>query len=277
MKTEISKQFKWGFILGEQELRRIIKTCIDNAEKIEPGTYSPEIEVHLSDGSIIETQEIEDVLALENSGNRTIDSINLRIDSLETKNWSILVRFQNGRKNKKSWVSSEYEIFAESRDWVFICSSDIEDRIKRCRTMSFDYITSQRWFLIVPLFLGVLLTTFTNQYIGPAKDVADKLQNAYDVGVIKNSIEAIIFVEKTKNTYSFLHDTLPFCIAFISPMIVFAIVGLILPKFYPSYNFYWGDYIPFFDKKRSVVKLIWTVVILGVLASLIAGLILRYI
>ncbi len=278
MKTEISKQFHWGFILREAEIRRIMQACDDNAKKISSDDYVQKITIHLKDGSIIETQDLDEILGLENIGSKSVEKLSIEMEQIEKENneWNILVSFQNGYYNKKNWTSVEYEISGEQRDWVFITSSEIEERIKRCRIISLDYIAAHRWFMIIPLFLGVLVSISVSNHIGPEKDIADSLQSAYESGTVKNAIEALIHIERIKNARSFVDTTLPFCIAFVTPLFIFYLLASILPKIYPSYNFYWGDYIPYFDKRKNAIRIIWIVIILGILVSIVAGIILRY-
>jgi hypothetical protein len=64
-------------------------------------------------------------------------------------------------------------------------------------------------------------------------------------------------------------------IPFALPYLVFAVAFYLIPRLTFSYVFYWGDAIARYDKRRSVAKIFWTVVVLGIFVSVIGGLILR--
>lgn len=78
MKTEVVKTYKHGFLLSEIELRRLIQTCNDHLEKIvKPKEFFAKFSTTLKDGSILETENIEDIFQLENTGNKCIKGIKL--------------------------------------------------------------------------------------------------------------------------------------------------------------------------------------------------------
>jgi hypothetical protein len=107
---------------------------------------------------------------------------------------------------------------------------------------------------------------------------ATLLETAYKNGVIKDPIEALIFLEKARAANHFgLKFVGVMILVFAVPFAVASGVSFVLPRLYPSYNFYWGDYIARYDKRRSNLRILWTVVVLGILVSLVAGLLLRVI
>lgn len=79
MKTEIMREFKWGFVLNEQELRRIVETCNDHVKKLDLPEEKVEhlISGKLKDGSIVESEDINDILALENDASKSIERLRI--------------------------------------------------------------------------------------------------------------------------------------------------------------------------------------------------------
>lgn len=112
------------------------------------------------------------------------------------------------------------------------------------------------------------------------KDIFPKpgleLEQAYQSGKIKNAIEALIFLEKSREKFSLLNLIWPIIIGASIPFGAFLLISVVLPRISLSYNFYWGDHMAILDKRKSWVKIFWTVIVLGIVASLIGGLILRY-
>src|SRR5687767_10200978 len=114
MKTELQKRFNWGFVLSEQEFRRIIKTCQDHYEKAtlaEGSTKRILLAAKLNDGSIVESNNVEDIVSLENSGSKQVERVTLLFDDgKEPSDWSISVEFQDGYKNINNWTSVDFTI-----------------------------------------------------------------------------------------------------------------------------------------------------------------------
>jgi uncharacterized membrane protein YozB (DUF420 family) len=60
----------------------------------------------------------------------------------------------------------------------------------------------------------------------------------------------------------------------IGSFIILSIFLIIyLYKLYPVYNFCWGDYLDVFNKKENARKTFNTVIIIGLIISIIGGLI----
>ena len=120
-----------------------------------------------------------------------------------------------------------------------------------------------------------------SEFVGNLTDknitAALELERLHKAGEISDPIEALITFEKLKHERGFLPTLAPIIIAFGIPFLFFALAIPTLPRFFPSYNFYWGDYVQSFDKRRSITKVFWSAIVLGILASIIAGVLLRYI
>jgi hypothetical protein len=77
MQTEIKRRHKWGFILTEQDLRRIIQTCREHGEKLCTGSVQQKFSAKLRDGAVTESANIDDIVGLENIGKRRIEKLHL--------------------------------------------------------------------------------------------------------------------------------------------------------------------------------------------------------
>lgn len=282
MKTEIEKDFKWGFLLDEQELRRILKTCKDHVAKLNLPNETVEhyIGVKLRDGSLIETKEIEDVFSLENEGSKSIEK--LRIIFKEQKDdapsWEISVTFQDGKRNSESWTSVYYKIVGESRDWVFLAAAEIEERLKKNKIISWPHISSREWLIASFMMATIVAMLFSMFFLSDlSPNYGSTLEKAYKNKEISNAIEAMIFVEKSKSEISIGTMITPVLIGASIPFCLYLIVLLILPRISLTYNFYWGEFKVVYDKRKNWLTIFWIAIVLGILASIIAGLILRYV
>jgi len=117
MKTEISKSYTWGYVLSEQDLRRISQTCQEHLSKLQTDSQSVKISAKLRDGALIESNDINDITSLENDGSKAVQRVTLIFgDQKETPDQFIEVQFQDGWKNPNSWTSINYKIIGPSRD-----------------------------------------------------------------------------------------------------------------------------------------------------------------
>jgi len=271
MRTEITRSYKWGFLLPEQELRRIIQAATEHGSKaIDGGEFRLSVQTVLRDGSIIESSSADEVFTLENNGSRRITGVHVTVaPKVESDDWVIHVGFEDGSVNEKSWESASLHIVGASRDWAFVTASDLEERMRRVRLVSFDAIFGSRSsIIIVPvLFVGSML--LSTNFVQHNSHLL--LQKQYESGQLHNPIEALIALEKIKNAQELW--TFPLMMGFITivPIAIFVCLAKLLPLIRPSYNFYWSDYCAQYDRRRQIRRSVWTVVILGFVVSVAAA------
>jgi hypothetical protein len=150
--------------------------------------------------------------------------------------------------------------------------------MKRTRATSALVLINNPFFYFVPVFIGIfVLMPIMMQYTIQRDTAANLLQEAYNKGDLQNPIEALIFLEKARVSQdSSLSFTLIMIVSMGLPLAFSGVLYLILPRIFPSYNFYWGDYMALYDKRQGRVKVFWTVIVLGILVSIAASLILRF-
>ena len=147
MKTEISKRYSWGFVVTEQGLRRIIQTAVDHLQKPVGVTLrEPAIAVKLEDGAIIETSNVDDIFQLENAGSKLIVSIDIKLRSHNSSDtFFIDVLLTNPLANDKDWSSVCYTVTSNSRDWSFVTASEMDERCRRLKILSWEMIEERLW------------------------------------------------------------------------------------------------------------------------------------
>jgi hypothetical protein len=193
VKTEITRAFKWGFFLPEQDARRLLQICDESMAKEKgPENRRTTIQAQLDDGSIVETANIDDVMALDNVGSKAVRRLSFIVDDgAVPSTWGITLTYGDGerRDTAKSWESITYSIRGNSRDWVFVTSAELEERIRKTRTLSWGYILKQRWMLPVVMMLG-LGAAVSFGLLDRSSDAVPALEKAYNAGQFKNPIEA---------------------------------------------------------------------------------------
>lgn len=275
MRTEIDHQYKWGFFLSEQELRRVAQSAEEHAAKV--GTHTgTKITAKLKDGSLIESENLDDILGLENGGQKAVIRLTLQFDDGQEKpDSSIIVRFEDGVANHKSWDSVSVSVIGESRAAVFVAAADLDDRVKKTRTRAWPYLITRPLFMILPLLFGMILVLVTSNFFSPVISAVDQLEQEYTAGRVSNPIEALILLERLKATPSIKRFTTSILIPFLTPWLLFLAIFTLAPKLTYSYVFYWGDAIARYNKRLSLGRTFWVVIILGVIVTVIGGLILR--
>jgi len=278
MKTEVPKTYKHGFTLSELELRRLAQTCQEHMLKqCTAENIHATITATLLDGSIIEAPVVDDILTLENAGSRQVKKLLLQYnDGKEPADYQIVLTFQNADKEPDSWTSIKLKVVGQTRDWAFLAAADIDERLKKIKQMSSSFIINSRWFQIVPMVISVIVIILILPTMSRTSSVADALEKAYQSGAIKDPIEAIIFTERERSKSSGTVFMVPMIVALIVPWLASWILGKILNVIAPSYNFYWGDYVGYYNKRRSAQNIFWTVIVLGIVVSIISTYIIRF-
>jgi hypothetical protein len=275
MKTEIDRRYASGFLLSEQDLRRIAQSAQEHAPKIGARDVG-KISAKLKDGSLVESESLEDALALENGGQKSVVRLAMQWDNRDQlPKSSISVEFQDGAISDKSWNSISLSVIGDSRDAVFVAAADLDERIKKTTRTSWPYFLSRPILFAVPMLFGLFFATLISNFVSPSLSAVDQLESAYKSGQITNPIEALILLERHKATPGIMNSTLTLWLPLFLPYFFFAALVYLTPRLFRSYVFYWGDTVIGHDKWVAWVRLFWTIIVLGVLVSIAGGLILR--
>jgi hypothetical protein len=147
MRTEIAHHSKSGFLLSEQELRRLAQSCQEHAPRVGVND-ALKIRAKLKDGTLVDSPYIDDILALENGGRRAITRLSLTCDdNHEDPKSYIKIEFENGLTNPASWDAASVSVVGESRDAAFIAAAELDDRVKKTQVRAWPYIVSRPAFL----------------------------------------------------------------------------------------------------------------------------------
>lgn len=137
LKVDKSESYNWSIVVDEKELRRldeIIKNAFSDSQ--EAATLKVEYIIKCSDGSLIETTNINEVVSEENPKNRQIEYI-----KVNAKNTDFSKQIHISLGGEYSFEKNvSYSISGDSRDWVYLTASKIEERIKNLKT----------WYSIIP-------------------------------------------------------------------------------------------------------------------------------
>jgi hypothetical protein len=278
--VESTKILYHGFILTEQELRRLIALSEEQLQKSSPDEKpSTSYVIKYENGAIAETTSLDEVLQQENTGSSAV--VKLRVKSEIGKGrrpTRINVEFidkDTGDENDSA--SIKYHIYGKTRDWVFVTTSLIEERITKIKRFSFNQFLSKssvRFFgsLIVPTVLMIALFIGLPSMAGRRQKAITEVESLWKQGQIKDPIDAMLRLQKTNPEYDVLSYFMPAIYILIFILILIGMYILCL-RYYPTYNFCWGDYLHEFNRKESKRKFVLIGVVLTLIISFVGSLI----
>lgn len=275
MHTEISKTYRWGFTLIEQDLRRTIQVVADSLGKVSDAispTFSAK--VRLKDGSVVDITQVEDIFALENSGEKLIHAVSLHWQRCPKDNeptHEVDVEFLNATTNEKNWNSISYRVFGPTRDWAFVTASEIDERIKRTKQLAWQGIFASKWIFTIIMMMATFAALLLTTYLTPQEQYHVALERLYKAGEIKDPIDALIRLERLKseqNPYTTMYPIFGTYGVIVGLALLF---GWLLPKISPGYNFCWGDYTQKYEKTKRLRTTFWTLVVLATIVSVAAN------
>lgn len=275
--VESNKKYKAGFVLSEPELRRLVDTIAEQLRKIDSSKdVLHKYAIKFRNGAIAETHNIDEVLKEENTGSCQV--IRLRTESVLENDDSgsiIITEFINIADDEETGtVPIKQSISGSSRDWVFVTSSLLEERISKVKRNQAPRVLKELGFPI-----GLFLTMFLLVYIFPSKSAKttksiDRIETLWKHGQLNDPVEALIMLERARETQgsSGWH-----ILKLIAAVIVVSIslygIGRLISKYYPLYNFCWGDYLEEFKKVESRRTFMLVVIILGLAISAVGSII----
>jgi hypothetical protein len=287
IQAESRRTFTHGFVLTEPELRRIVGSISEQFQKLSPPKgFSVTYTMTYRNGVVADTDSLDDVLSEENAGSGRIVRLRIEFEDREATvlfpkaETSIMVEFIDAdAEDEPRSAAVRFLIRGKSRDWVFVTSTILEERITKIRRFSVNQLSGpgpwgifSRWML--PVLVGfVMIFVFT---ILPIRSVrgttSSALEDAWKSGKLKDPVEAIIMAERLRDR---AFDRAFFSSGFLLPLalllgsgLVLAGIGVFVTRYYPVYNFCWGDYLEVFQRKESVRKFVLVVIVLGILISL---------
>ncbi|HEY4426037.1 MAG TPA: hypothetical protein VGN10_17635 [Pyrinomonadaceae bacterium] len=153
MRTESNKSYKFGFVLTEAELRRLLGILEDQLKKI-PGVslVTTKFEVKYRNGAVATTSSLDEILSQENLGSSQI--VELKIESTTESDQApnlISVEFHDLNLDPKSDDSVRFTVKGDERAWTFITSSLLEERALRIKRFNLGMLLGIRreWELIL--------------------------------------------------------------------------------------------------------------------------------
>lgn len=239
--------------------------------------------VRTESGTIYEFDTIDEVFAIDNIGSKAITFLFVSVgnsshkrnssDAEADNEWGISIRFERlTEKHYSNAPSIQLQVTGQSRDWVVLTASELEERIKLAhkfapsRYLNHPAMPYFSLFMLLAFVVGLIILIPSPE---PPHVILEKMRAE---GKIKDAVDAIIQAEKLKEPNRAARDAI-LNLALVSLVVMGLLVG-----FFPRisriigrpYVFLWGEYISIHQRRRAVESTIWVVVILGVIVGVIS-------
>lgn len=275
MKTEIRPKIESGFFLNETELMRIKDAQNEQIKKISGGVDADfEFEVKYKNGAISVPDSISDVLSEENDGTESVVRLTITAKSSLDENNKIGISFNDVSQEINSDASPiSYIVQADDKDWTFVTSSTIEERIGKVKTGKIpNGLMNNRLNSVTPLIfmVGAFAISFLS-FSNPEEGRVQKLQHIRDT-----SSSVIDYIHRVNLLQAQEMNRIAYAplgiVAFFIIIVFLMMIRRPIAKWYPHYTFYWGDNIKRYDRKIATIRF----VSIGIVFTIIIGIAVNY-
>jgi hypothetical protein len=241
MRTELSKPFTHGFMLTEQELRRIHDTMVQQMKRDGRDVFSSLYELKYKNGGRAEKASLDDVIADTNNGEWIIQGLRMALLSkrFQPQETQIEIEFRvppppPTKEVTQRPFSIRYHVIGNERDWVYVVSSLLDERIAIIKRLP---INEYGLFAIV---IGIITLALFLVSFAPTSSIQLSLGGKI-VGTI---VSSLITIGGCAAVYGF-----------------------------PLYTFYWGDQVKYLARRQAVGKYILNGVVVALILSIIGSII----
>lgn len=269
MGAHLKYKFKKGFLLDEEKLRKIhdiiSKRIEDNEIK-----YS----VFREDSFSFDTKNLEDIINEENLKGSTINELQINLDKKGTLDLSL--DFDE--------FGTSLAIIGENRDVVFLLSSELKDYISNevCTKRIVESDDIQLSILAVGMLLfGTIILVFAKLMINSSID-NQLIKDTLSGNDTNEKINLLIQDRFRKNMIAGHNKLNILALIATSPMLL--MFFLFTNKFtrpfvylFPANLFLFGKEIERYNRRLGTVSKVFWVVFVGLIISIVAGLIVWYI
>lgn len=282
MKTEARRTFNCGFALAEGELRRLHDVLVQQIRRTSVADdYHASYELKYRNGSVAYPGSLDEVLEQENFGSAAIVRLWMDVSGPdENPTNRISVEFANAEDEDDEPV--KYRVTGEDRDWVFVTSSQLEERIGKIKLFAPNQLFtrgSRIWVTFLPLalvmFVGLLFINFTShhRHTQSLKQL-DSIGREWKAGVIRDPADLAIQSGRVIIDEVDAQGTAPMWVPFAMVVVIVCLplLSYCYIYFQPLYNFLWGDYVAIYETRRSRGRFL----VVGILLTLVLGILINF-
>lgn len=170
---------------------------------------------------------------------------------------------------------------------MFLTSSQLHERIEKVKIFAPAQLLRKRssfvpitGLLVFFVMLGQLFLIDKSMNKNGITEF-DSMELAHKAGTLNDPIEAILQVGRllAKHQHenaSFLKEMWPMLAIFALPVLLI-VLGYSYVYLQPIYNFLWGDYVPFYERRKARARLILGGVVLTIIIGVVVNFISKHI
>jgi hypothetical protein len=283
MNTEVTPKIRSGFWLDSVNLVRLKDTLNEQLKKVNDGGDAQFVfEVKYANGAIYSTESLDEILNDENDGSKRI--VRLVIAAHPTITSAHLTGFAEVRFSDTSFeensddVPIAFSVKCPNRDWAFVTTSMIDERIGKIRLGRVsNYVTDRSRDIVLTLMtLSLGIFTSTVLYTSPSAEaewiirLGEIKEQARDVVGFMYDME----VERARRKIGDLSYA-----ALMPAFLIFTVIFIFLFRhvqlWLPRYTFYWGDQKNRYDRKVSILRFVALAVVftipIGIAINFVSG------
>ncbi len=260
----VEHSFEAGFILDEERLRKIREIVATRLANHNP-VLSPKFKVFRGDSYSYITESLEDVILEDNDDWRKITKLEILVEQKD----DIEFRLSFSKDGIK------LNINGENRDEVFLIFSDLREYIKNDVTINFwhKYLHKVAPILLILLMLGGLLFVLWGLY--PTAN-SENWQQVLKSDEIQLKLNYLVEQEKTRIMPRGIFYW-AIAMAFLFLIVTTDIAENSFHYFFPNNEFFFGKRKQMFEKKKNLLSNILWIVLVGLVVSILGGIIVWYV
>jgi hypothetical protein len=293
--VESVKVYIQGFILKEQDFRKIVSLTNEQFQKEGINGIVWNFLVSFKNGVVAKTKDLNEVLILENEGQKQITSLKMEASGtkIQESDYTVSIDFSL-LSNRYTNQPIQLIIKGLSRDWVFLTTSELDEKIKKLKRATWppiglrigDFFT----LIFFPLMAMSLFifpsspsTSAIDRYVKQMEGV-NNIVKKYNVDSTYGQINLIVDLERNRlkeyipeQSFVFKNFSLNTVIIFFALLLLFVLSLGVGSWFQIPYAFYWGEYMEVFDRREKIKNYVLSTVVAGGVISIVTNFIYEFI
>jgi hypothetical protein len=200
MPTEARKTFQHGFVLDEQELRRIVDTADEQVRKVFGDKPRIRLDAKFLNGTVTGCSSVEELLSLENAGPKQIVRLEISVDDGNDakilQGTVIRVRFVNLTEEQDETRAVTYSVKGNERGWVLVTASALEDRVAKVKRVSLHQLFKKEFLSAIIIILLVTGTIYFMTQRMASMPEPTLVHDAINSGQHLDAVQAVALLEE---------------------------------------------------------------------------------
>jgi len=257
----VEHSFRRGFLLDEEKLRKL-RDIIGKRLSKEPNDLAVTYKVSRGDSYSYTTTSIDDVGKEDNEDWRAITRLELLVDG----NAQLEFRLSFDKSG------TELKIIGEDRDFIFLLLSDVKDFVENeiCVAVTFPR-NFERALAMIVVMVAMFLMFGTLAY-REWQESPDAIENALKSNDSLDKLNYLVERTRTQRMGMVVWAG-PFLMLISVLLLSTSFLEVPIRKGFPSNEFLFGKRKQTFDRRRTLFGNVFWVVVVGLVVSIIGGII----